>query len=121
MPDPNDFVRGRLHSFRYAFKGLLLLIRTEKNFQVHVLALAVVSVAGFVFEISNTEWCLQLLAAALVIVIEVANTALEKLCDYVQPEKEKRIGVIKDIAAAGVLWAALTALVIAGLIYIPRL
>ncbi len=120
MPDPNDFVRGRLHSFRYAFRGLLLLIRTEKNFQVHILALLVISVAGFVFEISKIEWCLQLLVAALVIVTEIANTALEKLCDYVQPDKDKRIGIIKDIAAAGVLWAALTALFIAGLIYIPK-
>jgi diacylglycerol kinase (ATP) len=85
-----------------------------------MLALAVISVAGFVFKISNTEWCMQLLAAGLVIAMEVANTALEKLCDYVQPEREKRIGIIKDIAAAGVLWAALTALFIAGLIYIPK-
>lgn len=62
-----------------------------------------------------------MLAAALVITMEMFNTAIEKLCDYLQPERDSRIGVIKDISAAAVFWSAVTSVVIAAFIYIPKL
>lgn len=120
MPGKN-FLRDRLRSFVFAGRGIWLLLRTEGNFQVHFSALVFILIAGYFFGLTGTEWCLQLLAAALVFGMEIFNTAIEKLCDFVHPDREDRIGVIKDISAAAVLWSAITAVVIAAIIYVPKI
>ena len=77
-------------------------------------------VAGFYFNISQTEWLFQTLAIGLVLSIEGLNTAVEKVADFIHPEFHERIGFIKDIAAGAVFFAALTALAIGLIIYIPK-
>ena len=57
-------------------------------------------------DISKTEWIFQILAIGLVLVAESLNTCIEKLCDFVQPEYDNKIGFIKDIAAGAVSFAA---------------
>lgn len=116
-----EYVLERLRSFRFAWNGFRLLLRTEANVQVHFLALAIIVIAGYSFSLTPWEWCAQLLAAGLVIGMEMINTAIEKLCDFVQPEKDPQIGAIKDISAAAVFWSAFVAVVVAALIYIPKL
>lgn len=108
-----------LKSFVYAFRGLWLLISTERNFRVHTLALAIVVAAGFYFNISRFEWMVILLISAIVMGLEGANSALEKLCDEVTQERKESIRTIKDIAAGAVLIAAIIALVIGFLLFKP--
>ncbi len=76
--------------------------------------------AGFYFEISNTEWILQILAIGLVLGIEGLNTAIEKMADFVQPEYDEKIGFIKDISAGAVMLVSVAASVIGLIIYIPK-
>jgi diacylglycerol kinase (ATP) len=76
---------------------------------------------GFYFEISQTEWILQIFAIALVLGIEGLNTAIEKLSDYVQPEFDEKIGFIKDISAGAVMLVSLAATIIGLIIYIPKI
>jgi len=64
---------------------------------------------------------LQILATGLVLSIEGLNTAVEKMADFIHPDFHNRIGFIKDIAAGAVLFAALSAIAIGSLIYIPKL
>lgn len=110
-----------LKSFIYAFRGLFLLIRTERNFQVHTLALVVVSIAGFYFDINQFEWITIVLTSVVVMGLEGMNSALEKLCNEVTEDRKESIRNIKDIAAGAVLIAAIGALVVASLIFYPYL
>ena len=80
----------------------------------------VVTFVGWWLDISKTEWLFQILAIGLVLVAESLNTCIEKLCDFVHPEQDKNIGFIKDIAAGAVSFAAITAVIIGLLIYLPK-
>jgi len=112
---------GRLKSIGFAVKGALKLITTEHSVMVQSSLVVLMTIAGFYFKISREEWMFQVLAFGLVLSIEGLNTAVEKIADFVHPDFHHRIGFIKDIAAGAVLFAALTAMIIGAIIYIPRL
>ena len=78
------------------------------------------SIAGFYCNITQTEWLFQTLAIGFVMSIEGLNTAVEKIADFIHPNYHKRIGFIKDIAAGAVLFAAITAIAIGLIIYVPK-
>ena len=78
------------------------------------------TVAGFYFKIDRYEWMMQILAFGLVLGVESLNTAVEKIADFIHPEYHERIGFIKDIAAGAVMFAALAAMAIGLLIYVPK-
>ena len=106
-----------LKSFADAFRGIFLLIKSERNFQIHIVALICVCAAGFYFEINRFEWIVIVLTSALVLGLEGVNSALEKLCDEVTEERKESIRTIKDIASGAVLIGAIAAIVVAGLIF----
>lgn len=106
-------------SFKNAFRGLFLLLKSERNFQIHSIAFVSVLIIGIYFDIKRFEWVPILLISALVFGLEGLNTALEKLCDEVTEERNERIRNVKDIAAGSVLVAAVTALIIAVFIFYP--
>jgi len=114
-------LKKTLRSFRYAAEGLWGLFVYENNARFHLLAALAVSIAGWFFELNPTEWALIVIAIGGVWSAEAFNTALEKLCDMVQPEQDPRIKIIKDLAAAGVLITAGVAFIIALLIFGERL
>jgi diacylglycerol kinase (ATP) len=115
----NTFVTGRLKSVSYAVKGALKLIKTEHSIMVQCALAVLVTIAGFYFGISATEWLFQTLAIGFVMSIEGLNTAVEKIADFIHPNYHERIGFIKDIAAGAVFFAALTAVIIGLIIYVP--
>ncbi|MDX6765476.1 MAG: diacylglycerol kinase family protein [Candidatus Methylacidiphilales bacterium] len=106
-----------LRSFPPAFRGITLLIRSQTNARVHLVATLVVIVAGIWQKASAVEWGLLSLAIGLVWTAEAFNTALEWLADRVTTEKDAKIRDLKDVAAAGVLLAAFTSLAIAGCVF----
>ena len=79
----------------------------------------IMTIAGFYFQITSTEWLFQILAIGLVLSVEGLNTAVEKVADFIHPNYHERIGFIKDIAAGAVFFAAMTAIAIGLTIYIP--
>ena len=115
----NSFVKGRLKSITYAFKGALKLITTEHSVMVQFSLGIFISLAGFYFGITATQWLFQTLAIGLVMSVEGLNTAIEKIADFIHPDYHERIGFIKDIAAGAVFFAAITAIVIGLIIYVP--
>ena len=117
----NSSSRKLFRTFIPAFKGIGSAFRSEKNLRFHFIVVVCVTILGFVFGISNIEWLLVLLLFANVIAMELINTAIERLCDFVQPEKDNRIRKIKDISAGAVLWASLMAGVAGLLIFIPKI
>jgi diacylglycerol kinase (ATP) len=112
-------MKKRANSFKYAFIGIYEGLKSQWNFKFHLLAACVVIALGFYFEVSKMEWCVLLLCCALVISLELINTAIELLCDFIEPNKNEKIRIIKDISAAGVLVSAIIALVVGIIILIP--
>ncbi|NHN24709.1 diacylglycerol kinase family protein [Flavobacterium jejuense] len=117
----NTFVKGRLKSILFAVKGAFKLATTEHSVMVQLSIAFTLVIAGFYFGITKEEWLIQTLATGLVLGIEGINTAVEKIADFIHPDYHKKIGFIKDIAAGAVFFAALTAITIGCIIYIPYL
>lgn len=116
-----SFFTGRLKSMGFALRGAFKLITTEHSVMVQSSIAVLLIIAGFYFEISREEWMFQTLAIGLVLGIEGINTAVEKVADFIHPEFHEKIGFIKDIAAGAVFFAAMTAIAVGCLIYIPKL
>ncbi len=116
----NSFIKGRFKSVGFAIKGMFKLITTEHSVMIQIFIAIVVTIAGFYFNISHEEWLIQTLAIGLVLGIEGLNTAVEKTADFIHPDYHSKIGFIKDIAAGSVFFAALTAIAIGCIIYIPK-
>jgi diacylglycerol kinase (ATP) len=114
------FFTGRFKSMGFALRGAIKLVTTEHSVMVQTTIGALMVIAGFYFNISHEEWLIQTLAIGLVLGIEGLNTAVEKVADFIHPEYHERIGFIKDIAAGAVFFAAMTAIAIACIIYIPK-
>jgi diacylglycerol kinase (ATP) len=116
----NTLLTGRLKSVKFAFLGAVKLITTEHSIMVQFSLGILMTIAGFYFKISTTEWLFQTMAIGLIMSIEGLNTAVEKIADFIHPNYHERIGFIKDIAAGAVFFAALTAIAIGLIIYIPK-
>lgn len=120
-PKKKNIVEDRLYSLKYAFKGCLILLKTENAIKVHILSFVLLTVIGFIAQLSKTEWMFQILALGLVISIEALNTSIEAIADYIQPNFDKKIGELKDISAGAVLISAIFGAIILGFIYIPKI
>ena len=114
------FLSGRLKSVTFAVKGAIKLIATEHSIMVQFSLAILMTIVGFYFNITKTEWLFQILSIGLVMSIEGINTAVEKVADFIHPDYHERIGFIKDIAAGAVLFAAITAIIIGLIIYTPK-
>ena len=115
------FARGRIKSLTFAFKGMWLLITSEPSIMVQISISILVCFLGWFLDISALEWILQIFAIGLVLVAESLNTAIEKICDFIQPKDDHKIGWIKDVSAGAVAFAALTSILIGLIIYLPKL
>ena len=116
----NTFFTGRLKSMGFALKGAVKLITTEHSVMVQSSIGILMVIAGFYFHISMNEWMIQTLAIGLVLAVEGLNTAVEKMADFIHPGFHEKIGFIKDIAAGAVFFAAMTAIAIGLMIYVPK-
>jgi diacylglycerol kinase (ATP) len=115
------FLIAFLRSFLYAFRGIEELVRTQRNARVHLLAVAVVVVAGLLLGLDRPEWLAVTVICTLVLALEGVNTAIEAVVDLASPQYHDLARRAKDVAAGAVLIAALGALIIAALIVLPRL
>lgn len=115
------FITDRIKSFGPALKGLFWLFKNEGNAQFHLIATIVVIIAGLYFKVSNSEWTLLCFAIGLVLTAEALNTAIEKTIDLLHPQKHEKAGLVKDLAAAGVLVATFIAVIIGVLVFVPKM
>jgi diacylglycerol kinase len=113
--------RGLVASFGFAFRGIALLFTSQANAKIHLLATLVVIAAGFLLEVTLGEWALLAVATTMVWVAEGFNTAIEYVVDLASPEWHVLAGKAKDVAAGAVLLAAIGAVVIAGIVFGPRI
>ena len=117
----DSFLVNRLKSVRYAYNGAVHLCKTESSIKIQLFIAVFVTITGFIFDISRTEWLFQVAMIGLVMSIEGVNTAIEQIADFVHPDHHASIGRIKDIAAGAVFIASIAAVVVAMIIYIPKI
>ncbi len=114
------FFRHLLKKFGYAFRGMGRAFVTDNSFKYHFVFLILVIGLGFFFQLQEMEWVGVIFAIGLVIVSELFNTAIEYLVRILVREHHSEAGLLLDIAAGAVLFAALVALVIGLIIFLPR-
>ena len=114
-------IKQRIQSFTHALRGLVDLFKYEHNSRIHLVSAIITIIAGFLLKITSAEWLIIILIIGLVFITELINTAIERLADKVQPEFDPIIKKVKDYAAAAVLVASITALVVGSIIFIPKI
>ena len=114
-------VKARLASFKNAWMGVTVFVRQEHNAWIHCTLTVLVIMAGLLFHVSTAEWIAVIFAIGLVLAAETINSAIERLSDVVQPEKDERIRDVKDICAGAVLICAITAAIIGIIVFLPKL
>lgn len=110
-----------LKSFSYASRGLLKTWREEQNLQIHTLAALAVFTAGYLLSISQVEWLVLILTVLLVFLMEIVNSAIERVTDILKPRIHGYVKEIKDIMAAAVMISAIGAFVVGLVIFGPRI
>jgi diacylglycerol kinase len=120
-PPPARPVRRIVRSFRFAFAGLRVLVRGQPNVWVHLALAALALALAVLLHLSPAELAIVILTIGLVLTAEAVNTALESACDTISPTYHPLIRQAKDVAAAAVLLAALTALGVALALFLPAL
>ena len=117
---PEGLWRRRVASFGHAGRGVWSALRSEVHLRLHAVATVVVIGLGFYSGLSRLEWALVALAVAGVWAAELMNTAIEALTDLASPAYHPLAGKAKDVAAGAVLLAALGALVVGALVFVPH-
>lgn len=104
-------------SFWNAIQGLQWMLKSERNFQIEVSALLINLFLIVYLQLNALDAAIILMISLAVLSLEILNTCVEKMCDFIQPEYDLRIKIIKDIAAAAVLLMAMASVVTGFLIY----
>ncbi|WP_010650922.1 diacylglycerol kinase family protein [Oceanobacillus massiliensis] len=113
--------KRKIIGFSYAWNGLKEIVRSERNFRIHLTVTVLVIITGLLLHLSALEWGIIILTIGLVLTAEVTNSAIEKTIDYLRPEIHPSAKVIKDVAAGAVLVAAVISVVIGVLIFWPKI
>ena len=108
-------------SFRNAFNGIVFAFKTQLSLKIHFLALICVIFLAFYLDSSYYEWLILLTVITGVITLELVNTSLEQTTDAVTDEYNLFIKRAKDTSSAAVLIYAIYALIIAALIFGPKI
>ena len=114
-------ISKRIKSFGHAFRGIRILLTTQHNALLHVVAAIAVIILGLFFGISLIEWSVVVLCIATVISAEAFNTAIEFLSDAISTDHHPLIGKAKDVAAGAVLITAIGALAVGLLVFVPHI
>ncbi len=117
----SKYLKRRAASFVYAFRGVAELLRGTPNAVIHVVMAVAAVVLGFYFGIDRGEWLAIIIVIGLVLALEAVNTAIEGLADMINEKHDENIRRIKDVAAGAVLMAAIAALVVGMVIFLPKI
>jgi diacylglycerol kinase len=110
-----------IYALGYALRGIRDGFSGGRNFRIQVVVAIPVIVAGILLRLPAAHWCILLLCMALVLALELVNTAIELCCDFVHPDWHERIRQIKDMSAGAVLMAAIAAALCGLLLLLPPL
>ena len=104
-------------SFLNAVRGIFLILKSERNFQIEIMAFIINLFLIVFLKLEPTDAAIILIICFAVLSAEILNTAIEKTCDLIQPNYDERIRFIKDISAAAVLLLAIASVFAGILVY----
>lgn len=110
-----------LGSFGYAFQGITKAFKSEPNFRIHITAGILALLAAYFFKFTKLEWLILALTIGLVIILELVNTAVEVITNILSPHYSPRAKIIKDVSAASVAIAAILAIIVGLVLFLPRI
>jgi diacylglycerol kinase len=108
-------------SFKHAFDGFAYAVRTQPNFRFHLLATIATVLLGIYFSISPIEWLILVFTINMVLIAEMLNTSIEAMVDLITQETRVDAKVAKDVAAAMVLVSATLSVIVALIIFLPKI
>lgn len=108
-----------IRSFRYSLKGLSQIFREEHSFRIQVFIGLLVLILSLCFNIKVWELVIVILVMALIFVLELVNSVLERFADVFKPRLHPFVEEVKDIMAAVVLIFSAGAILIGLLIFMP--
>jgi undecaprenol kinase len=106
--------------FACAWEGMKTAVKEEAHMRFHIASAVIVIVAAAIVRISKWEWLVLLLTIGCVITLELVNTAIERVVNLVTTDFHPLAKAAKDIAAAAVLFAAIVAVIIGIIIFLPH-
>jgi diacylglycerol kinase (ATP) len=112
---------SRLASIRYALHGIIRFFKEEPNAWIHLTATIILAFAISYFHVTGAELIALVIVTGMVWVSEAFNTVVERIMDFFYPDHHPKVGLIKDISAGAVLLSAITALITAAIIFIPKI
>lgn len=112
---------GFFSAFTYAGRGIWRTLRQQRNFRVHVSVALIVAGLSWLFNLPGIDWALVVLAIALVLAMEIINTAIEAAVDLASPSYHPLAAASKDAGAGAVLVAAGASVVLGLIVYGPYL
>ncbi len=117
-----NYMKRRVQSFKHAFNGIYILMKEECNARIHAVLAIVALLMGYCLHISSIEWIVLCIVIGMVFAMEAINSAIENLADFACNKNiEESIKKTKDLSAAAVLFAAIAALVVGLIIFLPKL
>ena len=120
---PKKMIRLKrlVKSFRYAAKGIIKTLREEQNLRIQSFIALIAIIFAVYFKINRYEWLALVFAISLVMLMELVNSAVERVADVFKPRLDRYVKDIKDITAAAVFLASITAAIIGVIIFWPHL
>ena len=110
-----------IQSFGYAFNGIRRMIVQEQNAKIHLLAILIITIAGFYFHLSATEWIAVVIVSGGVLAAEAFNTSIEALSNTISSTYNKNIKQVKDFAAGAVLVVTMTSIIVGFIVFLPKI
>ena len=114
-------IKRLFKSFKYALKGLKKIFKEEQNFRVQSFIGVIVILLGIYFNINSIEWSILVIIIILVLLMEIANSGVERIADVLQPRINSYVKEIKDIMAAAVMVSSFGAIIVGIIIFLPYL
>lgn len=112
-------MRYFIRSVFFALRGIYNFFRVERNGQIQGTIAVLAIAAGCFFRLQKIEWLFLFLCIGAVISLEMLNSAIERVCNMYTTDFHPAIKIIKDVAAAAVLWTAIIAAIIGAIIFLP--
>ncbi len=107
-------------SFGYSFKGLVYAAKEEQNFRIHLFFVFIIVVLMVLFKVSVSETMILIVCMSLVLIAELVNSIFERIVDILKPRIHSYAKAVKDMMAATVLVATISAVIVGAIIFVPK-
>lgn len=116
-----DSLRKHHISFKHAFDGIIWAFSTQPNFRVHFILAILALALGVMLKITYIEMTIVILTIFFGLSVEMLNTSVESMTDLITTEYRQTAKIAKDVAAGMMLLTAIGTVIVASLIFIPRI